>query len=49
MARLYMQGLRRVQTCLIMTPYSPIMPEYASMLLNILEHDFISLNVPEYA
>ena len=36
MARLYMQGLRRVLK--IMAPYASIMPQYALISLNIPEH-----------
>ena len=42
-------GCAEFRICLILAPYASIMPEYALMFLNMLEHDWILLNVPGYA
>ena len=43
------KGCAEFQICLIMAPYTSIMPEYALMFLNMFEHDWILLTAPEYA
>ena len=52
MARLYMQGLRRVPNIFDYGSHASLMPKYASiclMFLNTPEHGGILLNVPEEA
>ena len=47
MARLYMQGLRKFRICLFMAPYLSLMPEYASIYLNVSQYTWTWLNIAE--
>ena len=46
MARLY-KGYTQLRTCLIMAPYTSLMPECASICLNVLQYTWTWLNIAE--
>ena len=41
------KGYAEFWICLIMTPYTSIMPEYASIYLHVSQYAWIWLNIPE--